>query len=120
MGFSAFHSEHEPATALELLIRFDAAVLERHFDVLFFRKQVHVLVRPLGAVARSQQAFELQNGKALVAQFGVQLRTFVIVPQPIEQHPVLLDCVLFLTKRFELAHTFLRCALKRIPQVARQ
>ena len=107
MSLSTVQSEHKPAAAVEGLIRFDAAVLERHFDMLFFRKQIHVLVWPLGVVARSQQAFELQNGKVRAAQFDVQLRTLMVVPQPIEQHPVLLDCVAFIAKRFQLAHAFL-------------
>jgi hypothetical protein len=58
-------------------------------------------------VARSQQAFELQNRKIRTAQFGVQLRTLVVVSQPIEQHPVLLDCVAFIAERLEPAHAFL-------------
>jgi hypothetical protein len=37
----------------------------------------------------------------------------VVIPQPIEQHPVLFDCVAFIAKRFELAHTLLRCASKQ-------
>ena len=98
------------AALVELGIRFDAAALERHLDVGLLRKQVHVLVRPIDVVARSQQALELQDRKALAAQ--LLRRTPRARWSSANQSNSIRFCLIeldSLRELLELAHALCRC-----------